>query len=488
MSMPQSAQEYFNEVASQWDNIRKGYFTEAVRESAIAKAYLRPEMVTADVGAGTGFIAAGLAPLVQKVFVLDGSASMLDVAKNNLSAFGDKIEYRVADGQSLPLPDGSLDVVFANMYLHHCPDPLSAIREMVRILKPGGRLVITDMDSHTYQWLKEELADEWMGFERSAVKEWYQAADLVNIVVDCTGQSCCAESKNNTITDQEGRAVSISIFVATGTKRIKMQQAVKETYSAAATGQTGCGCSSDQGGCCSNDPAKAVENVTYDSGYSPAEKAAVPAEAGDFSLGCGNPIAMANLKAGEVVVDIGSGGGMDSFLAASRVGISGKVIGVDMTPAMLERATQTALKSGIKNVEFRRGQAESLPVDDETIDVVMSNCVVNLCEDKGRVFQEAYRVLKPGGRLELSDMVTDGPLPVEVRHDAGAWAGCLSGALPEAEYLDLISQAGFNVINVRRSTSSGEMAGISAYSVIVSARKGNPLAADVACSSGCNCK
>ena len=148
MTMTQSSSQYFNQVAGQWDVIRAGYFTEAVRESAIAKAYLRPEMVVADVGSGTGFIAAGLAPLVQKVIVLDGSSSMLDVARKNLSPFGSKIEYHVADGQALPLPDGSVDAAFANMYLHHCANPLAAIREMVRILKPGGRLVITDMDTH----------------------------------------------------------------------------------------------------------------------------------------------------------------------------------------------------------------------------------------------------------------------------------------------------------------------------------------------------
>jgi arsenite methyltransferase len=172
------------------------------------------------------------------------------------------------------------------------------------------------------------------------------------------------------------------------------------------------------------------------------------------------------------VLDIGSGGGMDSFLAASRVGPSGKVIGVDMTLEMLERARATASKAGILNVEFREGQAEALPTTANSVDVILSNCVINLCEDKGLVFREAYRVLKPGGRLEVSDMVTDKPLPLEMRGDHGEWAGCVSGALPEREYLDLVAQAGFTNITTRRSASAGEENGVQVYSVIVSALKG----------------
>ena len=167
-------------MRASWDNLRTGYFGEAVRDAAIAKAYLRPEMVVADVGAGTGFIAAGLAPLVRRVYVVDGSAAMLDVARKNLAALSN-IEYHLADGLELPFPDDSLDAVFANMYLHHCPDPLAAIREMVRVLRPGGRLVITDMDAHPYAWFKEEMADVWQGFERDQVRAWFREAGLVNL-------------------------------------------------------------------------------------------------------------------------------------------------------------------------------------------------------------------------------------------------------------------------------------------------------------------
>jgi ubiquinone/menaquinone biosynthesis C-methylase UbiE len=180
---------------------------------------------------------------------------------------------------------------------------------------------------------------------------------------------------------------------------------------------------------------------------------------------------MANLRPGEVVVDIGSGGGMDSFLAASRVGPTGRVIGVDMTPAMLARARAAAAKAGISNVEFRQGLAEALPVEDGSVDVIISNCVINLCEDKGVVFSEALRVLKPGGRLEVSDMVTSGALSTEARYNAGEWAECVAGALPEKEYIDLVGQAGFENIRTLRSTSAGKIDDVEVYSVIASAVK-----------------
>ena len=244
MSMTQASSSYFEQVARQWDTLRSGYFTEAVRTAAIEKAYLRPEMVVADIGAGTGFISAGLAPLVQKVIAIDGSPAMLEVARKNLAPFNN-VEYQVGEGLAIPLPDGSVDAAFANMYLHHCPDPLAAIAEMVRIIKPGGRLVITDMDTHPYAWLKDEMADEWMGFERDQVRAWFKAVDLVNVIVDCTGESCCAESRNPELKDAQGRSASISIFVATGTRRLRMQSAVKEAYSAAAQSKPlaeGCGC------------------------------------------------------------------------------------------------------------------------------------------------------------------------------------------------------------------------------------------------------
>jgi arsenite methyltransferase len=491
MSMTQASSEYFEQVAGSWDELSAGYFGPAVREAAIAKAYLRPEWAVADIGAGTGFLAAGLAPLVKRVYVVDGSAAMLAVAKKNLAAF-QNVEFHEADGAGLPFPDESLDAVFANMYLHHTPDPLAAIREMARVLRPGGRLVITDMDEHTHAWLKEEMADVWQGFARAQVRDWFQQTGLVNTIVDSTGQSCCAESGDPVLKDSQGREAKISVFVASGTRRMKMREAVQENYAAIARTGSSCGCTpsaveqensaaapaaettsccagaSNESTCCSG---SSVDFAIAPSGYTAEELSSAPEEATGISLGCGNPLALAGLKPGEAVLDIGSGGGLDSFLAAGKVGPTGKVIGVDMTPEMLARARASAERNGIHNVEFRQGYAEALPVADGEVDVILSNCVINLTEDKGHVFREAFRALKPGGRLEVSDVVTSGSMPLEMLENAAGWAECVTGALPEQEYVDLIQQAGFEEVSVRRSPNMGEAAGVAVYSAIVSARK-----------------
>lgn len=465
--------DYFEKVAGQWDNLRTGYFREAVREAAIAKAYLHPKMIVADVGAGTGFLSAGLAPLVEKVHLLDGSAAMLDVARENLKQFPN-LEFHVADSLSLSLPDNSLDAAFANMYLHHCPEPLAAIREMVRMLRPGGRLVITDMDTHDHEWLKTEMADVWLGFDRAQIRAWFEEAGLVNVIVDCTGETCQADC-NTPPSDccQDSKAeehAAISIFVAAGTKRIVARDSVQASYAARALNDGNCRCDS---GCCTPGVISLDEvgSVNWEGGYTPSDKADVPTEAADFSLGCGNPLAMAGLKEGETVLDIGSGGGLDAFIAAKRVGKNGKVIGVDMTPTMLDRARQAAEKGGFTNVEFRQGYAEKMPVEDGSVDVIISNCVINLTEDKAKVFGEAYRVMKLGGRLEVNDMVFGGAILPAARTSASGWSECISGALPEQEYVDLVKQAGFKDVNVRRSTSAGTAEGVPVYSVQVSAQK-----------------
>jgi arsenite methyltransferase len=477
MSMPLASSDYFQKVAGRWDAIRTGYFGEAVREAAIAKAGLRPGMAVADIGAGTGFIALGLAPLVRQIHVLDGSAAMLEVAHKNLAQFSNVV-YREADGQTLPLPDGSLDVAFANMYLHHCPDPLAAIREMVRVLKPGGRLVITDTDAHNHEWMRQEMADVWLGFDRSQIRAWFREVGLVNILVDCTGQSCCAESQTPTITDAASRDAKISVFVATGSRRVMgTQEEVQAHYGEHAARSdaehNGCSCSgapqAGENSCCSS--LEQASNALQ-IGYSAEELAQIPPEAANLSLGCGNPAAMASLRPGQVVLDIGSGGGIDAFYAARRVGPTGKVIGLDMTPQMIERARKSAAEAGLGQVEFRLGNAQAMPIEDGTVDVILSNCVINLAEDKGRVFEEAYRVLKDGGRLSVSDMVTDRALPMNLRGDAAKWGSCVHGALPEREYLDLLAQAGFADIKATPTEIGGEIEGVRVYSLSVSARKG----------------
>ena len=177
-------------------------------------------------------------------------------------------------------------------------------------------------------------------------------------------------------------------------------------------------------------------------GYSEDDLKNIP-DAANMGLGCGNPVALASLKEGETVLDLGSGGGIDAFLAAKKVGPKGRVIGVDMTEAMIERAASNMAKKGYQNVEFRLGEIEKLPVNDESVDVIISNCVINLSTDKDQVFREAYRVLKHGGRLMVSDIVTEGELTEELRKSMDAWASCISGALEKSQYLETIRKAGF---------------------------------------------
>lgn len=187
-------------------------------------------------------------------------------------------------------------------------------------------------------------------------------------------------------------------------------------------------------------------------GYSDKELESVP-DGANLGLGCGNPVALASLKEGEIVLDLGSGAGFDCFLAAGRVGTSGMVIGVDMTPEMVDKARLNAEKGGYKNVEFRLGEIENLPTADGSVDVVISNCVINLVPDKRRVFSETYRVLKPGGRMMISDLVLTKELPAHIRESVEAYVGCLAGAMMRDDYIGCIEDAGFEDVRVIGETS-----------------------------------
>jgi SAM-dependent methyltransferase len=186
-------------------------------------------------------------------------------------------------------------------------------------------------------------------------------------------------------------------------------------------------------------------------GYSDDEMIQVP-EGANLGLGCGNPVAIASLSPGETVLDLGSGAGFDAFLAVAKVGKAGRVIGVDMTDEMLEKARENAKKGGYTNVEFRKGDIEDLPLEDEEVDVVISNCVINLAPDKGKVFKETYRVLKPGGRLMVSDVVLTKPLPDELKNDEELLSGCVAGAILKQDYLNLLKKAGFDKITIHKET------------------------------------
>jgi len=229
-------------------------------------------------------------------------------------------------------------------------------------------------------------------------------------------------------------------------KKEDVKRTVREGYAkVAAEG----GCCVPTACCCGG--TNVADDLSMKMGYAEEDLRSVP-EGANMGLGCGNPIALASLSKGEVVLDLGSGGGLDCFLAAQKVGAEGKVIGVDMTPEMIEKARRNAQKSSCTNVEFRLGEIENLPVGDSSVDVVISNCVINLSPDKKRVFQEAFRALKPGGRLMISDLSLLRELPDFVRDSKEAYVACLAGAMLKNDYLDAVRDAGFIDIAVLEET------------------------------------
>ncbi len=209
--------------------------------------------------------------------------------------------------------------------------------------------------------------------------------------------------------------------------------------------------------CCGVEGTDDIQITRIAEMYAGTEIDDLPSTVTDVAFGCGNPTAISAMKAGETVLDLGSGGGIDCFLAAKMVGPSGKVIGIDMTPEMISLANRNLGKVGATNVEFRHGQIEALPVDSDSVDVIISNCVINLSPDKDQVFREAFRVLKPGGRLQVSDIVWTKPVPESVKNDMEQWAGCIGGALEERDYLAKVSAAGFtNVVSVAAEYERGK--------------------------------
>jgi SAM-dependent methyltransferase len=229
-------------------------------------------------------------------------------------------------------------------------------------------------------------------------------------------------------------------------KSEQIKKIVKEGYAKIATQGVSC-CPSSS--CCGN--TSLAKDISKSVGYSDEEMTIVP-EGANLGLGCGNPVAIASLKEGDVVLDLGSGAGFDAFLASPRVGPTGRVIGVDMTPEMIKKAGENAQKGGYKNVEFRLGEIEKLPVEDNSIDAVISNCVINLSPEKQKVFEETFRVLKPGRRLMVSDLVLVKDLPDSVKQSVEAYVGCLAGAVRKEDYLRFIKQAGFENIKIISQT------------------------------------
>ncbi|MEJ5375313.1 MAG: arsenite methyltransferase [bacterium] len=227
---------------------------------------------------------------------------------------------------------------------------------------------------------------------------------------------------------------------------IEIKEKVRQRYARVALG--GASCCGTKGSCCEGGSVQAVSQLL---GYSQEELSQVP-EGANLGLGCGNPVALASLKEGQTVLDLGSGAGFDCFLAARKVGPHGKVIGVDMTPEMIQKARKNAREGGFQNVEFRLGEIEHLPAPDNSVDVIISNCVINLATDKAQVFREAFRVLRPGGRLMVSDIVLEGELPESIRSSVAAYVGCVAGAMQKEDYLGAMEKAGFQDVRVVEKT------------------------------------
>jgi len=237
----------------------------------------------------------------------------------------------------------------------------------------------------------------------------------------------------------------------------KIRQMVRDRYAQAATGGA-CGCRAESARSCCGSSTSIANSMNQVMGYSKQDLSSV-VEGANLALGCGNPTAIGNLKQGETVLDLGSGGGFDCFLAAQKVGDKGRVIGVDMTPEMLTKARENAAKMGATNVEFRLGEIEHLPVEDNSVDVIISNCVINLSPEKIKVFKDAHRVLKPGGRLAISDVVATAEMPKQLREQAALLTGCIAGAEHIDRIRDLLEKVGFKQVKIELKAYSKELVG-----------------------------
>jgi arsenite methyltransferase len=375
---------YFESVATTWNDIRQDLFPDDLRDKALDAFALRPGALAADLGAGTGFLTEGLLERGLRVLAVDQSPAMLAELEARLGA-RTELETRQGSAEALPIADGEVDYVFSNMFLHHVEDPAAALVEMARILAPGGRLVLTDLDAHQHEFLRTEQHDRWLGFERSDVLAWLAAAGFEDAAVRDTRDTCCSSSAC------AGEEARIGVFLASATKPgggeaadpaerdEALRQAVRRRYAQAArqaaSGKAaGCGCGCGTPG--SDNVGGEIESL-ISRGHYEGETADLPPTAVEASLGCANPVALADLRPGETVLDLGSGGGIDVILSARRVGPEGRVYGLDMTDEMLDLARRNVAEAGLDNVELLRGILEEVPLPADSVDVVLSNCVAD---------------------------------------------------------------------------------------------------------------
>lgn len=416
-------------------------------------AEINPNTIVGIIGSSTGSLPLFVASHAKKVIGVDLSKESLNFAKRRTNQLGvTNIEYKKGDAEALPLEENSIDVALSDCVINLVPDKQKAFEEIYRTLKPGGSLVIADpVRKKPFAKITNEPVGGCIAgtvakedYEEMLTKAGFDRIEITNITDLARKVFVGHEDKFD--------KYSLDYVIIKATKpeepisrsSDEVKEKVRERYGKIAQEELGCSCGS------SYSASSGVEDYTKKIGYKEEELPSVP-EGANLGLGCGNPVALASLKEGDVVLDLGSGAGFDAFLAAQRVGKSGKVIGVDMTPEMIKKAKENAKKGSFVNVEFRLGEIENLPVADNSVDVVISNCVINLSPAKDRVFKEACRVLKRGGRLMVSDIVLEHPLPIDIKDDIEAYVGCIAGASLKQDYLNFIKNAGFKKVNSRSS-------------------------------------
>jgi len=443
-------ENYYDERVAQFPDkmlILKEMRMKPIYEKLLEFAEIDPQSTVLIIGSSTGSLPIFLAHLAKKVIGIDLSRESLKFAERRTKQLNiTNIEYKKGDAEKLPIEDNSIYVVLTDCVINLVPTKQKVFNEIFRVLKTDGFLVMADP---VRKKPPEETSEELLAtcIAGTVAKESYRQmlmkAGFENVeIMDITDVA----KKVFTGHEEKFQKYGLEYVIMKANKLAKftdshdeVREKVRETYSKIAQGTPRCGSS------CGT-PSD-IADYTQKIGYNEGELSSV-LEGANLGLGCGNPVALASLKEGEIVLDLGSGGGLDCFLAANKVGEKGRVIGVDMTPEMVGKARENARKSKHRNVEFRLGEIENLPVADNSVDVVISNCVINLSPDKDRVFKEAYRVLRKDGRLILSDIVLENPLPDEIKQDMDAYVRCIARASLKQDYLNSIKNAGFREVKI----------------------------------------